>query len=78
MDNFLFEINVSYLQLAGFRHPQAMAKHREQQAIVTLPVAGKSLFAAGIQKLLDFNLEPGILGTVLVGDDSYSFCVMFA
>ena len=53
MDNLLLKINVSHLELAGFRHPQAMAKHQEQQAIVTLPVAGKSLFATGIQKLLD-------------------------
>jgi hypothetical protein len=54
MDNLLFQIDVSYLEPAGFRHSETMAKHQEQQAIVTLPVAGKSLFAAGIQKLLDF------------------------
>jgi hypothetical protein len=48
------KINISYLELAGFRHSESMAKHQQQQAIVTLPVAGKSLFAAGIEKLLDF------------------------
>jgi hypothetical protein len=54
MDNLLFKINISYLELAGFRRSETMAKHQEQQAIVTLPVAGRSFFAAGIQKLLDF------------------------
>jgi hypothetical protein len=77
MDNLLFQIDVSYLELAGFRHSETMAKHQEQQAIVTLPVTGKSLFAAGIQKLLDLIGSPGILGIVLVGNGSYSFCVMF-
>ena len=78
MDNLLFKINISYLELAGFRHSESMAKHQQQQAIVTLPVAGKSLFAAGIQKLLDFIWSQVFLGTVLVEDGSYSFCVMFA
>ena len=54
MDNLLFKINVSYLELARFRHSETMAKHQQQQAIVTLAVPGKSVSAAGIQKLLDF------------------------
>ena len=54
MDDLLFEVNVTYLELAGFRRPEPMAKHEQQKAIVTLPVAGKSFFAARIQKLLDF------------------------
>jgi len=38
MDNLLLKINISYFELAGFRHSETMAKHQEQQGIVTLPV----------------------------------------
>src|SRR5271166_473958 len=77
MDNLLFKINISYLELAGFRHPQAMAKHQQQQAIVTLPVAGKSFFAAGIQKLLDLIGSQVFSGPFSSGM-VHTFCVMFA
>ena len=67
MQDLGFEIDIGDLQAADFRNPKSVAKHQEQEAIVSHRIPGKLRLLNSGQELRDFLGRQVFAGSFVAG-----------